>query len=99
MCLAVPAKVKKIEKDNAFVDFGGVSKKISLGILSNVKAGDYVLVHAGFAIGKVSETEAEDTFRAMGTPTCGKGEPNQVIHVGHASPACLFKNVMVFGGV
>jgi predicted Zn-dependent protease len=39
-----------------------------------------------------------DTFRVMGTPNCGKGEPNQVIRVGHASPACLFANVEVFGG-
>ena len=33
-----------------------------------------------------------------GTPFCGKGEPNQVIRVGHSSPACLFRNVEVFGG-
>ncbi len=39
-----------------------------------------------------------DTFRVMGTPNCGKGEPNQVIRVGHASPACMFTNVDVFGG-
>jgi len=39
----------------------------------------------------------EDTFSVMGTPFCGKGEPNQVIRVGHASPACLFAEVDVFG--
>ena len=38
------------------------------------------------------------TYAVMGTPFCGKGEPNQVIHVGHASPACLFGDVEVFGG-
>jgi predicted Zn-dependent protease len=38
------------------------------------------------------------TFRVMGTPFCGKGEPSQVIRVGHASPACRFANVDVFGG-
>lgn len=38
------------------------------------------------------------TVDVMGTPNCGKGEPNQVIRVGHASPACLFSNVEVFGG-
>ena len=38
------------------------------------------------------------TFEVLGTPYCGKGEPNQVIRVGHASPACLFGNVKVFGG-
>lgn len=40
----------------------------------------------------------QETFDMMGTPFCGKGEPNQVIAVGHASPACLFSNVDVFGG-
>jgi predicted Zn-dependent protease len=38
------------------------------------------------------------TFEVMGTPFCGKGEPNQVIRVGHASPACVFRGVDVFGG-
>jgi len=39
-----------------------------------------------------------DTLQVLGTPYCGKGEPNQVIRVGHASPACLFRGVEVFGG-
>jgi len=39
-----------------------------------------------------------DSFEIYGTPNCGKGEPNQVIRVGHASPPCLFSNVEVFGG-
>ena len=65
MCLATPARIKSIEKDTAVVDFGGVARKISLGILSGVKKGDYVLIHAGFAIGKVSREEAEDTARAL----------------------------------
>ena len=65
MCLAVPAEVKGIDNKEAIVDFGGVSKKISLGILSGVKKGDYVLIHAGFAIGKVKKTEAEDTLKAL----------------------------------
>jgi predicted Zn-dependent protease len=38
------------------------------------------------------------TFEVMGTPYCGKGEPNQVIRVGHASPACVFADIDVFGG-
>jgi predicted Zn-dependent protease len=40
----------------------------------------------------------ESTFNVMGTPFCGKGEPAQIIRVGHASPACLFDNIDVFGG-
>ena len=65
MCLAIPGRVKKIYKDRAAVDFGGVSKEVSLGILSNVKEGDYVLVHAGFAIGKVEKEQAEDTEKLL----------------------------------
>ncbi len=40
----------------------------------------------------------ESTMKVLGTPFCGKGEPNQIIRVGHASPACLFADVDVFGG-
>lgn len=65
MCLAVPAKVKSIKEKEAIVDFGGVQKRISLGILNGVKNGDYVLIHAGFAIGKVDRLEAEDTLKAL----------------------------------
>lgn len=65
MCLAVPAKVNTLKNDSALVDFGGVFKEISLGILKGVKKGDYVLIHAGFAIGKLKKAEAEDTLRAL----------------------------------
>jgi len=40
----------------------------------------------------------ESTLDVMGTPFCGKGEPSQVIRVGHASPTCLFTGIDVFGG-
>ncbi len=39
-----------------------------------------------------------ETFKVYGSPYCGKGEPNQVIRVGHATPTCLFKNIEIFGG-
>lgn len=65
MCLAIPAKIKSIDKDRAIVDFGGATKGISLGVLDGVKKGDYVLVHAGFAIGKVNKQDAEDTSKAL----------------------------------
>jgi len=65
MCLAQPAKVKSIKDGYATVDFGGVAKEISLGILTGVKIGDYVLVHAGFAIGKVKEEEALETQKIL----------------------------------
>ena len=65
MCLAVPAKIKSIKGKEAIVDFGGVRKNISLGILKGVKVGDHVLIHAGFAIGKVGKAEAEDALSAL----------------------------------
>jgi len=40
----------------------------------------------------------ESTFEVHGTPNCGKGEPNQVIRVGHASPICKFNDIEIFGG-
>jgi predicted Zn-dependent protease len=46
----------------------------------------------------LSGVGTRDTLQVLGTPWCGKGEPNQVIRVGHASPACRFSNVDVFGG-
>ena len=39
-----------------------------------------------------------DGERVLGVSNCGKGEPNQLIHVGHASPSCLFRQIAVFGG-
>ncbi|MGR2710650.1 peptidase C69 [Pseudomonas sp. IB20] len=47
---------------------------------------------------KLSAVGDASTFKVLGTPNCGKGEPNQVIRVGHASPACVFSDVDVFGG-
>ena len=41
----------------------------------------------------------EDTVEVLGTPFCGKGEPNQSIYVGHSTPICLFDNIEIFGGV
>lgn len=43
-------------------------------------------------------TGDESTYEVMGTPNCGKGEPNQIMRVAHASPACVFEDVEVFGG-
>lgn len=62
-----------------------------------VKRPNYRGISAGFWRSLTMVGDAS-TIQVMGTPYCGKGEPNQVIRVGHASPACLFKDVSVFGG-
>ena len=62
MCLAVPMKVIEIEDNETVVELGGLKKKINLGLLEKIDVGDYVIVHAGFAIQKLDEKEAEKTL-------------------------------------
>lgn len=66
MCLALPARVTTIDADDmATVALDGVKKKISLALVENVTVGDYVLVHVGYALHKVSEDEAIRTLALM----------------------------------
>lgn len=63
MCLAIPAKVLKIKGDKAQVDFGGgVLRDVKI-VLVDAKVGNYVLVHAGYAIEILNEEEAQETLR------------------------------------
>lgn len=62
MCLAIPARILSIEDTKATVDFGGVTRVISLALLVDASVGDYVLVHTGYAIQKVDREEAEKTL-------------------------------------
>ena len=63
MCLAIPAKVVTVEKDKARVDFGGgVVREVNVTLVS-VEVGDYVLVHAGYAIQVLDKEEALETLR------------------------------------
>ena len=68
MCLAIPALVKSVEGVEADVEIGGVSRKASIMLTPEVKVGDYVLLHTGYAISVVDEEEAQETlemFREM----------------------------------
>jgi hydrogenase expression/formation protein HypC len=64
MCLALPAQVISIDKDaeTALVALGPVKKEISTALLEDVAVGDYVLIHVGYALHKVSPEEAERTL-------------------------------------
>lgn len=62
MCLAMPAKVLSIVGDEAEVDFGGVIRKTNVSMV-DAKVGEYVIIHAGFAIQKVDEDEARETLK------------------------------------
>ncbi len=62
MCLAIPGKVISIKEDKAEVDFGeGVLREVNVTLVS-VKTGEYVLVHAGYAIQVLDEKEAQETL-------------------------------------
>jgi len=62
MCLAIPAKVVGVKNDRAEVDFGeGVLREVNVTLVK-VKIGDYVLVHAGYAIQVLDEEEAKETL-------------------------------------
>lgn len=62
MCLAIPALIKSVEDREAEVEMGGVSRRISLWLTPEAKAGDYVLVHAGYAINALDQKEAQETL-------------------------------------
>lgn len=62
MCLGVPARVMEVEGASATVEVGGARREISVMLLDDVKAGDWVILHAGFAIEKLSPEEAEKTL-------------------------------------
>lgn len=71
MCLGIPGRIIKIEKEHrAQVDFGGVQRAVQLDLLPQAKAGDYVIVHAGFAIQKLSSREAEQTLTELSGIIC-----------------------------
>lgn len=65
MCLGVPMQVKTIENDMALCEIDGVERTASLMMLDDVEVGDYVLIHAGFAIEKIDDVEAQLTLQAL----------------------------------
>lgn len=63
MCLAVPAKVIEVSGTKARVDLGGATHQADLTLLGKVEIGDYLLLHAGFAIARLDAKEAEETLK------------------------------------
>ena len=66
MCIAAPAKVVELNKDDkiAFVEFGGVKQKARIDLMPDIQLDDYVLVHAGYAIEKLTEEAAKESLEA-----------------------------------
>jgi len=70
MCLAIPGKVVSISGDDSLtrmgrIDFSGIVKEACLACVPEVKIGDYVIVHVGFALSKVDEAEAQKVFEYL----------------------------------
>lgn len=66
MCLAIPAEVVALlDGGRARVSLGGITKEISLALVDDVAVGDYVLLHVGFALGKIDADEAQRTLEAL----------------------------------
>jgi hydrogenase expression/formation protein HypC len=66
MCLGIPAKIVELHQQNDMpmgkVEFGGILKEVCLAYTPEAQVGDYVLVHVGFAISRIDEAEAQETF-------------------------------------
>lgn len=68
MCLAVPAKILKIQsEDIALCDFNGVEKEVNIALIDNPVIGDWVIVHVGFALNRIDEKEAQTTLEMLST--------------------------------
>ena len=65
MCLAVPLRIKELNGTDAVVERDGVSRKVKVNFIREPKVGDYVMVHAGFAIEKVAEQQAQEDLEAF----------------------------------
>ncbi|MEJ2155575.1 MAG: HypC/HybG/HupF family hydrogenase formation chaperone [Desulfobacteraceae bacterium] len=65
MCLAIPSKIIKIENNMAVIDVEGSRRQASLLLIDEASVGDYVLVHAGYAINKINEAAAQESLRLL----------------------------------
>lgn len=65
MCVGLPARVESINDGIALVDATGAKREISVELIENIKPGDYVMIHAGVAIARITQEEAEETREIM----------------------------------
>ncbi|HKI97791.1 MAG TPA: HypC/HybG/HupF family hydrogenase formation chaperone [bacterium] len=65
MCLAIPARVVTLDGAMATVEVAGVTRTASTHLLDGVRVGDYLLIHAGFALSRLDEAEAQETLRLL----------------------------------
>jgi len=79
MCLAIPSKITKIDNEMATINVDGVQREVSLLLIEGANVGDYVIVHAGFAINKIDEETATETLTLLreAAEFVEKGEGNR----------------------
>lgn len=65
MCLAIPAKIVSKKDDTAIVDVSGVQREANLMLCPDAKTGDYIIIHAGFAIQLLDKKDAEETLQML----------------------------------
>lgn len=65
MCLAIPMRLTEIHGDMGTAELNGVRREVGLHLIQDAKVGDYVIVHAGFAIEKMNEQEAMETIALL----------------------------------
>ena len=65
MCVGLSARVVSIDKGTALIDASGVKRKVSAELLEDLEPGDYVMVHAGVAIAKITDTDADESRKIM----------------------------------
>ncbi len=65
MCLAIPSRIIKIENNMGTIDVDGVQRKVSLLLLEDARVGEYVIVHAGFAIHRIDESAAMESLKLL----------------------------------
>jgi len=78
MCLAIPALIKEIANGVAEVEIGGVTRSASLVLTPDAKLGDYVLLHAGYAISIVDEEEARETLKLFALAAAALGGEDEI---------------------
>ena len=66
MCVGLSAKVVNVKDGTALIDAGGAQRSVSAGVLDDLEPGDYVMVHAGVAIAKITETDEQEAIDVMG---------------------------------
>jgi hydrogenase expression/formation protein HypC len=65
MCLAVPMLLKQVDGQMGVAELDGVERQVALHLLEDAEVGDYILIHAGFALRKVDRAEAEETLELL----------------------------------